>query len=41
MKGVLKGLRSIRLNKGYRAYYHVVNARVAFVQIERVDKHVY
>ena len=37
----LKGLRSIRLSKGYRAYYKIVKDRVEFIRVERVDKHVY
>jgi toxin HigB-1 len=41
LKGALKGLRSIRLSKGYRAYYRLVNGDVALVHVEGVDKHVY
>lgn len=41
LKGALKGLRSIRLSKGYRAYYKIVKDRVEFISVERVDKHVY
>lgn len=41
LKGALKGLRSIRLSKGYRAYYKIVKDRVEFIRVERVDKHVY
>jgi addiction module RelE/StbE family toxin len=40
-KGKLKGLRSIRLTKGYRAYYRIEKDQVEFVFVERVDKHVY
>ena len=41
LKGRLKGQRSIRLSKGYRAYYQVVKGTLEFVRVERVDKHVY
>ena len=41
LKGRMKGQRSIRLNKGYRAYYRIVKDTVEFVRVERVDKHVY
>jgi proteic killer suppression protein len=41
LKGALQGQRSIRLSKGYRAYYRIVEAKVEFIRIERVDKHVY
>ncbi len=41
LKGKLKGLRSIRLNRGYRAYYRIEKDQVEFVFVERVDKHVY
>jgi proteic killer suppression protein len=41
LKGALKGLRSIRLSKGYRAYYEIVKDTVEFVRVEGVDKHVY
>ena len=41
LKGRLKGLRSIRLSKGYRAYYRLVNDAPEFVHVERIDKHVY
>jgi len=41
LKGALKGRRSIRLSKGYRAYYRVVKDVVEFVRVERLDKHVY
>jgi proteic killer suppression protein len=41
LKGELKGLRSIRLSKSYRAYYLLVKGAVEFVRVERVDKHVY
>jgi proteic killer suppression protein len=40
-KGKLKGLRSIRLTRGYRAYYRIEKDQVEFVFVERVDKHVY
>lgn len=41
LKGALKGLRSIRLSKGYRAYYKIVKDAVEFVRVEGVDKHAY
>lgn len=41
LRGELKGLRSIRLNRAYRAYYRVVKGTVEFVQVERIDKHEY
>ena len=40
-KGKLKGLRSIRLKRGYRAYYRIEKDQVEFVFVERVDKHEY
>lgn len=40
-KGALFGLRSIRLSRGYRAYYRIETDSAEFVFIERVDKHVY
>lgn len=41
LKGALKGQRSIRLSKGYRAYYRVVRDAVESLRVEGVDKHVY
>jgi proteic killer suppression protein len=41
LKGRLKGLRSIRLSRGYRAYYRIVKDKLEFIHVERVDKHVY
>lgn len=41
LRGELKGLRSIRLSRGYRAYYQVVDDIVKFVNVERIDKHEY
>ena len=41
LQGALKELRSIRLSKGYRAYYKVIRDTVEFVRVEGVDKHVY
>lgn len=40
-KGKLKDLRSIRLTRGYRAYYRIEHNQVEFVFVERVDKHEY
>lgn len=41
LQGELWGLRSIRLNKGWRAYYKVVSDEVVFILVERIDKHEY
>lgn len=41
LRGELKGFRSIRLSRSYRAYYHVVDGQVKFVNVERIDKHEY
>jgi toxin HigB-1 len=41
LKGDRKGQRSIRLSKGYRVIYEVINGEVKFVQILEVNKHVY
>ena len=41
LKGSMKGQRSIRLSKGYRAYYRIVKDAAEFVRVERIDKHVY
>jgi toxin HigB-1 len=41
LKGALKGQRSIRLSKGYRAYYRVVKNAVEFLRVEGVNKHDY
>jgi proteic killer suppression protein len=41
LKGTLKGMRSIRLSRAYRAYYRIAKGAVEFVCVERVDKHVY
>jgi hypothetical protein len=41
LKGDMKGLRSIRLSKGYRAYYRLLSGKIEFVEVEGVDKHVY
>ena len=40
-KGKLFGMRSIRLSKGFRAYYRIEGDQVEFVFVERIDKHVY
>ena len=40
-KGDMKGFRSIRLSRGYRAYYRILKGAVEFVSVERVDKHEY
>lgn len=41
LKGELKGLRSVRLSRAYRAYYRVEGSTVQFVSVERIDKHEY
>ena len=41
LKGRLKGLRSIRLSRAYRAYYRIVGSVVEFIQVEGIDKHDY
>jgi proteic killer suppression protein len=41
LRGHLKGLRSIRLSRGYRAYYQIIDGTVKFVNVERIDKHEY
>lgn len=41
LKGELKGLRSIKLNRSYRAYYRVIGGVVEFINVERIDKHEY
>lgn len=41
LKGELKGFRSIRLSRGYRAYYQISGGSVKFVNVERIDKHEY
>lgn len=41
LRGELRGLRSIRLSKAYRAYYRIVDGVVRFVRVERIDKHEY
>ena len=41
LRGRLDAFRSIRLSKGYRAYYRVMRNEIEFVRVERVDKHVY
>jgi toxin HigB-1 len=41
LKGKLRGMRSIRLSKGWRAYYVVEEEEIQFVLVLRVDKHEY
>ena len=40
-KGKMRGYRSIRLSRAYRAYYTIQRSHIEFVRIERVDKHEY
>ncbi len=41
LKGELKGLRSIRLNRAWRLYYKEIVGIPKIISIERVDKHEY
>jgi len=41
LKGELKGLRSIRLNRAWRLYYKEIDGIPKIISIERVDKHEY
>jgi plasmid maintenance system killer protein len=41
LKGELKGLRSIRLNRSWRLYYSEGKGEPKIISIERVDKHNY
>jgi proteic killer suppression protein len=41
LSGQLRGFRSIRLSRSYRAYYSVKSGVVQFVKFERIDKHEY
>ena len=41
LRGALARMRSIRLNRGYRAYYVEIEGAVLCLRIERVDHHVY
>ena len=41
LRGELKGLRSIRRSRGYRAYYRIFDRQIKFVNVERIDKHEY
>lgn len=41
LQGELKGLRSIRLSRSYRAYYRIVRGQVESIFVEGVDKHEY
>lgn len=41
LSGKLEGMRSIRLGKGWRAYYRTGKDQIEFVLVERVDKHEY
>ena len=39
--GKMSGYRSIRLGKGWRAYYSIRVDTVEFINVEGVDKHEY
>jgi len=41
LKGKLRGERSIRLTRSYRAVYRIVRNKIEFVSIEEVSKHDY
>jgi addiction module RelE/StbE family toxin len=41
LQGKLKGIRSIRLTDGYRAYYRIIHDQVLCVYVEEVNKHDY
>ncbi len=41
LKGKLAGTRSIRLGKGWRAYYQIREFKRITVWVERIDKHEY
>jgi len=41
IRGELKGMRSVRLSRAYRAYYKLVGTTLQFVSVERIDKHEY
>lgn len=39
--GKLKGIRSIKLSDGYRAYYRIGHGEIVCVIVEEVNKHDY
>jgi toxin HigB-1 len=41
LRGELKGLRSVRLSRSYRAYYRIVGGLLKLINVERIDKHEY
>lgn len=41
LRGELKGLRSIRLNRSWRLYYKEIDGIPKIISIERIDKHEY
>jgi addiction module RelE/StbE family toxin len=41
LTGKLKGIRSIRLSDGYRAYYRIIKETIEIVFVEEVNKHDY
>lgn len=41
LHGKLKGTRSIRLNKAWRAYYTIKDGEIKIVLVEGIDKHKY
>lgn len=41
LHGKLRGMRSIRLSRGYRAYYMIIEGSLKFIKVEEVNKHDY
>jgi toxin HigB-1 len=41
LKGKLAGVRSVRLNDGFRVYYRIVRGMTQVVRVEEVNKHEY
>jgi proteic killer suppression protein len=41
LTGKLRGIRSIRLSDGYRAYYRITRDEIVCVVVEEVNKHDY
>jgi len=42
LRGNLKGIRSIRLSKSYRAFYKIeARGKIEFVMVQEVNKHEY
>ncbi len=41
LSGKLKGIRSIRLSDGYRAYYRITKVGLICIIVEEINKHDY